>query len=120
MAVDIPRLAFAQREYRKVTSEDLAIQTKHPLAVELEFNSMISSQSDAQTFGDYVLELRKLDRYSWELVVNGDNYPALSIGQTITVEYPRFGLAAGRNFIVKRIKKDSAFPFVELSLFGPQ
>ena len=119
MALDLDRVAFAQREYRTVVSEDLAIQTKHPLAVEMEYNTLISSAADAQAFGDSLLALRKLDRDTWSLYINKQNYD-FDVGVTITLVYPRFGLQAGGNFIVKRIKRDSGLLYDELTLFGPQ
>ena len=119
MPVDVERVAFAQREYRTVVSEDLGVQTKHPLAVELEYNTFISDETDAQDFGDQILALRKEDRSTWSLYVNRQNYQ-LEIGDTITLVYPRFGLSNGANFIVKRIRRDSNLLYDELTLFGPE
>jgi hypothetical protein len=121
MPLDVARFVFAQREYRTTAPiEDLAVFTKHPLATELEYNTLLREESDANAFGLYVLELRKLDRWTWACYVNKANYSGLEIGQTITVVYPRFGLSAGKNLIVKRIKRDSNALFDELTLIGPQ
>src|SRR6478609_6277006 len=106
MPVDMNRVAFAAREYRTTISEDTAIQTKHPLSAELEYNTLLKLSTDAQTFGDEVLALRKLDRDTWAMAVSRQNY-TVELGDTITVTYPRFGLDAGKNFIVKRLKRDS-------------
>lgn len=119
MPTDINRVAFALREYRTVTSEDLSIQTKHPLSAELEFNTFISSEADAQDFADDILELRKVDRDTWTLYVNRQNYN-VELGDTVTITYPRFGLQAGKNFIVKRLKRDSNVLYDEITLFGPE
>ena len=119
MPVDVNRVAFAQQEYRTVVSQDLTVQTKHPLSVDLEYNTLLSLQSDAQTFGDQILALRKVDRDTWSLYVNRQNY-TIEMGDTITLVYPRFGLDGGKNFIVKRLKRDSSLLYDELTLFGPQ
>ncbi len=119
MPVDVERVAFAMREYRSIISEDLAVQAQHPLSVELEFNTFISTQAAAQTFADEVLSLRKLDRDTWTLLVNRQNYQ-VELGDTITVFFPRFGLSGGKNFIVKRLKRDANLLYEELTLFGPE
>jgi len=118
--VDASRIAFATSEYRSTVVEDSAVKTRHPLASELVFSSLIKNESDAITFGTTVLGLRKLDRWSWTCLVTRNDYPNLEVGQTITITYPRFSLSAGKNFIVKRLKIDANSPYYELDLFGPQ
>jgi hypothetical protein len=121
MAVDVPRIAFAQQEYRTTPAiEDLAVQTRHPLAVEYEFPTLLQTLTDANSFGAIVLALRKLDRWTWACFVNKGNYTPFEIGSTITLTYPRFGFQAGKNFIIKRVRTDSNAKFDELTLFGPQ
>ena len=121
MAIDVARIAFSQREYRTTAPiEDAAIKTKHPLAVELVYDTLFRSDADAVTFGTYVLGLRKLDRWTWACFINKANYPGLEIGQTITIFYPRFGFNLGKNFIIKHIKVDSNALYDELVLFGPE
>lgn len=119
MSVDISRVSFAVREYRTVVSEDLSVQTRHPLAAELEFTSHASSSANAQVLADQILGLRKLDRDTWALSVNRQAQQ-IELGDTITLTYPRFGLQSGKNFIVKRLKRDSNELFDELTLFGPE
>lgn len=121
MTIDVARIAFAQREYRVAPAlEDLAIQTRHPLAVEMEYNTLLQNLTDANSFGTGVLGLRKLDRWTWACFVAKGNYPLFEVGFTITIKYPRFGFTAGKNFIVKRVRTDSNAMFDELTLYGPQ
>jgi hypothetical protein len=121
MSIDVARIAFAQQEYRTTPAiEDLSIQTKHPLAVEFEYNTLLQNLADANTFGATVLALRKLDRWTWACFVYKQNYPPFEVGTTITIKYPRFGFTNGKNFIVKRVRTDSNALFDELTLFGPQ
>jgi hypothetical protein len=121
MGADVARIAFAQREYRTTAAiEDPVILARHPLATEMEYNTLFSNEADAVTFGTAVLGLRKLDRWTWSCFVNKENYPNLEIGQTIRVMYPRFGFDAGANFIIKRIKTDANSQLDELNLFGPK
>src|SRR5688500_15209986 len=121
MGVDVSRIAFAQREYRvSPAQEDMTVLTRHPLAIELDYNTLFRTEAEANAFGVYVLGLRKLDRWTWACFVKRANYPSLEIGQTITISYPRFGFNAGKNFIIKRLKTDSNALFDELTLFGPE
>lgn len=121
--IDLARVLFAQREYRTtVPAEDTAIKTKHPLAAELEFITLLRNESDANTFSSFILGLRKLDRWTWACFVNKENplVPTLEIGQTVTIQYPRFSFDAGKNFIIKRIKTGANALYDELTLFGPE
>jgi len=120
MPVDIKVVAFAQQEFRAVTAKDASVLTRHPLAVELTHTTFLKNEADATAFGTQVLDLRKLDRWTWVCQVVADNYATLELGDTITVVHPRFGLQAGKNFIVKGIKKDTGAVLTSLILFGPQ
>lgn len=121
MTVDVARIAFAQREFRTAPAvEDLTVQARHPLSTELEYSTLLRTEEDATTFGLYVLDLRKLDRWTWACYVNKANYRTLEVGQTIMIFYPRFGFNAGKNFIIKRLKTDSNAVFDELTLYGPE
>jgi hypothetical protein len=121
MTIDVTRIAFAQQEYRITPAiQDLSIQTRHPLAVELELPTLLQNSTDANSLGTTVLGLRKLDRWTWACLVNKKNYSPFEVGTTITIKYPRFGFTNGKNFIVKRVRTDSNALFDELTLFGPQ
>jgi hypothetical protein len=121
VTIDVARIAFAQQEYRITPAiEDLSIQTRHPLAVEAEIQTILQNSTDANSFGATVLALRKLDRWTWACFVAKRNYSPFEIGATITLKYPRFGFANGRNFIIKRVRTDSSALFDELTLFGPE
>ena len=120
MPVEVARIEFSQKEYRTIEVQDAAILVKHPLAVELNYRTLLANSADATTFGNQVLNLRKLDRWTWACYVKKDNYPTLEIGQTIRLVHPRFGFDAGKNFIIKRVKTDSNAVFDELTLFGPE
>lgn len=121
MVADVTRIAFAQREYRTAPAvEDTSVLAKHPLALELEYNTLLRAEADAITFGQYVLALRKVDRWTWACFVNKVNYPTIEVGDTLNIVYPRFGLQNGKNFILKRIKRDAGSLFDELTLFGPE
>lgn len=121
MTIDVARIAFSQRDYRTTAPiEDPSVLVRHPMATELEFITFLREEADAVAFGNEILALRKLDRFTWACYANKANYPGLEIGQTITITYPRYGFEAGANFIIKRLKTDSNALYDELTLFGPE
>lgn len=120
MTVDVARIIFAQKEYRTTEVNDSSVLTRHPLSSQLDFNTLIKNEADAITFGNVVLGLRNVDRWTWACFLNKFNYPSLELGQTITLVYPRFGMSGGKNFIIKKIKVSAESMFYELNLFGPQ
>lgn len=120
MTVDVARIAFSQKEHRSVVSEDAAVKVRHPLAIELTYTTLLKNEADALTFGQSVLDLRKLDRWTWASLINSQAHPDLEIGMTVTLFHTRFGLQNGKNFIVKRLKTIFGSPFYEVNLYGPQ
>jgi hypothetical protein len=121
MTIDVARIAFAQQPVRTTPAiEDLSVQTKHPLAQEMEYSSLTQNVTDATALGNQILSLRKLDRWTWACFVAKRNYAPFEVGTTITVKYPRYGFNNGKNFIIKRVRTDSNALFDELTLFGPQ
>lgn len=124
MATDVERVKFSLREYRSLSipddDGDATVRARHPLAIQLSYNTMISSQADAENFGAYMMNLRSGERTSWQTLISKINYPNLEIGDTITIFFSRFGLETGKNFIVKRLKRDSESLYYEVNLFGPE
>jgi len=120
MSINLSLLVFSTKEFRTETVEDASVVVRHPLAVELIHSTLIKNKADAITFGTQVLNLRKVDSWTWVCQILKEKYPLLEIGQTITIVHPRFNLSAGKNFIIKGLKKDSSSLFYDLQLFGPQ
>jgi len=118
--IDVARVQFAQTEFRKTAPlVDAALYARDPLSTELEFQTLLATEADALTFRLQIMDLRRQGRNDWKLSVKRDTYP-VAIGDTITVTYPRFGLDAGKNFIVKGKKVDRGSLYETYTLFGPQ
>ena len=120
MSADIDRIVFAAREYRRVSREDATVKSRHPNSTELNYFTYLTEEADAEAFGDYVLELLKHDRFNWTLRIKRRGLDqTFTLGDTIRIFYPRFGLENGGDFIVKRIRLDTAQLFMDVSLYGP-
>jgi hypothetical protein len=118
MPLDLNRLNFAAVEFRKATVEDSTVKTNEPLATEFQLQTPFASESPAANLASHLLNLRKTNRGDWVVLVKeGMNF---TIGETITLRHRRFGLLNGKNFIVKRIRRDLSGVYDQLTLFGPE
>lgn len=125
-ATDLAGVALADRErwtkpYLTVTSEDSSVKTQWPRARELNVDTCLINQSDAQAEADRLLALFKVRRQILQItlpdmVVNAVS--TLDLGVVVNVTYPRFGLDAGKKFRVLGIVPDFASGTVDLTLWG--
>ena len=111
------RRAFAAREFRHVTAEDGSVLTKHPLAGDLEINTLLDGSADAGAEASRLLNLYKADRDLFRVRVKTQPF-ALELADTVRLTYPRFGLEAGKGFRVIGLVEDAASNEVELTLWG--
>ena len=114
------RISLIKSEYRVFKNSDSTTLTRWPASDIFKLNTFFNVESDANTLGTAILALRKEPRSSWTLVVSDRYRFSIVLGQTYTIVHPRFGLSAGKNFIVRGIKQGSNSRTVELILFGPQ
>lgn len=119
-AASLDRVVYSREEYRRTAAaSDAAVLTRDPLSPEVELPTLIRDSDDAVSFRDMLYNLRKLPCGDWTCNIARGVFTG-SVGDTITIVYPRFGLAAGKNFIVKRIRTDLSVLYDAFTLFGPQ
>ena len=111
------RRAFTAREFRHVTAEDGSVLTMHPLAGDLEINTLLDGSADASAEASRLLNLYKADRDLFRVRVKTQPF-ALELADTVRLTYPRFGLEAGKEFRVIGLVEDAASNEVELTLWG--
>lgn len=118
--IDVARAVFSQAEYRKTSPiADAAVKERDPLAMELEMITLVEDQSDAEALGQQILDLRQDGRFDWACAVTRGSVTA-RMGDTITIVYPRYGLDAGADFIIKRFRRDQSSPYDTMTLYGPK
>lgn len=95
--VSLGRKQYLALEYRRATSEDSAIKTRHPYAVALTQQTLLRNRSDAETEAARRLALYGIQRRLFEIVVYLDEQQVNLIEPNvcISVTFPRFGLDAG-------------------------
>lgn len=98
---DNERTVYLQSAYRTVSAEDNTILTVHPLATELNLNSLILFETDAQAEADRQLDLRKVRRDYLAIEIKRSALPTIpELGKIIQLTYPRYGYSLGKLFIV--------------------
>lgn len=97
-SVTVTRTGELATEFRTSSSEDASVLTAHLLSPEIERDSLITVEVDALAEALRLLNLYKVRRDFFKIVVpRGD---LLELGNTITIKSDRFGLRAGKNFVI--------------------
>lgn len=114
------RRSELSEEYRRVTSTDSTVKTAHLMATELTFDTLLIYAADAQTESDRRLALYKVRRDPLECRVALDSTLAASIdlGGIVTVQVPRFGYDAGKQFNSIGVRTDLRGGMLDLTLWG--
>lgn len=113
--------AFVSQEWREATtSEDATVKAKHLLAVERIFSSLFDVEAAATTEASRLLDLHKVRRDRWRVGVKWDASIAATVdlGTKLDLKISRFGLNAGKGFIVIGITNNAENDTAELDLWG--
>jgi len=118
-AVGDDRRAWLEQAARKITATDTSVQTKHLLARELERETLLLEESDADDEADRLETLYGVRRDSLELVTElTDQTAALDLMSVVALDFPRFGLGGGKLLRVLSIEKDHRTELITLGLWG--
>lgn len=80
------------------------------------FPSLFWSPADAQAEIDRVVAMYQTVRRNWVVTLRSDTAP--QPGQCCRLTYPRHGLEAGRNLLVRRVEHNPATGDLKLTLWG--
>ncbi len=121
----LPRRSEASKQWRTAVATDASVQTKHPLAEALEFETALTLEADAQAVANHLLDLHKVrrDRYRVTVRLSHDVISNADLGNIVKLELDRFGLSSGKNFIVlgvryRGIDEKDVGELVELDIWG--
>lgn len=112
---------FLMNEVRAVNSTDLTVKDIHPEATEIIRNTLLLSSADAQSEANRILTLYKTRRDVYRFIVRVDylsNIQSLQIGSIIELKVNRFGLNAGKKFVVLTVTNDFTSNRLELTVWG--
>lgn len=115
-----PRRAFFTNEYRRVEASDAAVKTANLLSPEVEFLTALSSEADANTEAARLLTIYKTRRDIYEVSVRVDSALAsvLDIGKIVTLQVSRFGMSAGKKFLIIGLRTNMRGYLFDLTLWG--
>lgn len=119
---------FCSREYRSAVASVALPAWPHP--TEFVVDSLLATEADAQAEADRLLALHSVRRDTLVVTIPGevarsvtsavggpDPY-IVTLQSQVTVTYPRFGLDAGKTFLVIGMTEDHAADTFELTLWG--
>lgn len=112
--------AERSNQYRTVVASDASIKTQWPKAVELSFETQLASATNAGNEATRRLDLYKVRRDTLLVTarLSDSIAAAIDLGKTLTVQLPRFGMSAGKHFIVTGIRTDMRNNRFDLILWG--
>lgn len=106
------------REYDVAEASDGTIRTLHPRASDPDVaETLLVGGGDAQTEAARRLALFGVQRRFYRAVCTRRAWQ-LRAGQTVRVEYPRFGLDAGVDLLITRVSRRLDSRITELTLWG--
>lgn len=109
-------LAMQDREWTEPAT-DAVTATESLLAGELEKDTLFDLEADAEAERDRLLALLSARRQPFDVTVRlGGGFDAVAVGQTVTLIDTRYGLAAGRDFVVLRRTSNTEPEIPELML----
>lgn len=108
---------FVIEQYRNLIVEDRNTRTKTKNGFEIEFNSLLVNEVDAQDYLDRLVRIYQTQRKVYRIKVI-DLLFRVFVGDVIKLQYPRYGLESGKNFIITAIGEDAEDGTTELELWG--
>ena len=107
-------------QWRTVLANDASIKTQWPKAQELTFDTHLLSATDAQAEAARRLALYKVRRDTLQArcKLSDALAAAIDLGKTITVQVDRFGMSAGKPYLVTGIRTDLRNNTFDLTLWG--
>lgn len=118
--VALDRKARLTVEWYERKAENSAVKTKHPSAAELTVDTAFADEAAAAAEATRRLGLFGVTRrrYRLKVALTPAIAAAVDLGAVVRVEHPRFGLAAGKLFVVTALELDLLTLTAELTIWG--
>lgn len=119
-AVDEEHRAYLGEEWRRAVDEDADVLTMHTLAPAEVYDSLFTSEADAQAEATRLLALHKVHRDFYDITLPAEDLApnAVRIGDEAWATYPRFTLADGAALVVLGIRPLFKTSVAPLTLWG--
>ena len=123
--ITLARRSESSKQWRVAVATDNTVKDKHPLAEALEFETALTVEADAQAVADHLLDLYgvRRDRYRLTVRLTKDLISTVDLGTIVKLEFDRFGLASGQNFVVlglryRGVDEDDVSEVIDLDIWG--
>lgn len=117
--VTVVRRADLAQAWKEESAETASVKTAYLLAREQIDETLYVSAADASAEATRRLALRdaRRDRFQFGVQLNGTTN-RLDLGDIITVTHSRFGLSAGKNFVIIGLDLDTGGRLLTLDVWG--
>lgn len=107
-------------EYRRAIVTDAATKTAHAYSPELVFDTQIALEADAiaEATRRRTLYGSRRDMLQLRVRLEADIAAAIDLGQIVTVTLNRYGLTAGKKFLIVGIRTDMQNNIFDLTVWG--
>jgi hypothetical protein len=114
------RKQYAASEYRRAQANDASVKTAIPLSPEMEFKTVLVNRSNAGSEAERLLAIYKQRRDVYQVTIRVDASTAsvLDLGRIVKLEINRFGMSAGKKFLIIGITTNMRGYLYELTLWG--
>lgn len=119
-SVSVARKTLVAEEYRRQEVSDAAVKTANLLSPEIDFPTVLVNKGDAASEAARRLAIYKERRDIYKLTVRVDAQLAsiLDLGNIVTLQINRFGMNAGKKFLIIGVKSNMRGYLFELTLWG--
>jgi len=119
-AVSDARKSYLSDEYRRAESTDVAVKTANLTSPELEFDTQLTTESDAIAEAARRLLIYKTRRDMYQVTIRVDASLAaiLDLGKIVTLQINRFGMSAGKQFLIIGVRTNMRGYQFDLTLWG--
>ncbi len=109
---------FAGQEFRtSQTPVDQAVEAAHKGSEERRINTALQLKTDADAEATRLQALHGVRRDMFEIDLKSEPF-AVAVGDVVTVQSSRFGLSAGKKFIVVSLTEDAALNEITVQVWG--
>ena len=112
------RVEWLGQQWRTSVAEDASVKVAYPHAQEIEIETCLDSQADADALAAEVLEMFSVQRWFWRFKTTPNRIGGVDLGKDLLFKFRRFGLNNGRLFTTTGLVRDLGRRFARLTLWG--
>lgn len=110
--------AFVAEDWRNAATEDATVGTAYLMAQELEFETALLNEADAIAESQRRLNIYKAKRDRFRIPIKTDYIGNLDLGNIVELKFNRYGLDAGKSFVIIGVTENFMDNVTTLEVFG--